>query len=50
MISQDAGTSRTRSSHRRSAHAVGVGASRPVYTPSIEIDQPQGDDDYGMGY
>ncbi|MFJ1733157.1 hypothetical protein [Streptomyces sp. NPDC088254] len=51
VISQDAGASRTRGSHRRSAHAVGVGASRPVYTPSIEIDQPQGnDDDYGMGH
>ncbi|MFJ4622167.1 hypothetical protein [Streptomyces sp. NPDC088812] len=53
VISQDAGTSRTprtRGSHRRSAHAVGVGATRPVYRPSIEIDQPQGDDDYGMGY
>ncbi|MCT9105270.1 hypothetical protein N4G69_06460 [Streptomyces mirabilis] len=50
VISQDAGASRTRGSHRRSAHAVGVGASRPVYTPSIEIDQPQSDDDYGMGY
>ncbi|MFC4506582.1 MULTISPECIES: hypothetical protein [Streptomyces] len=50
VISQDAGTPRTRGSHRRSAHAVGVGASRPVYTPSIEIDQPQGDDDYGVGY
>ncbi|MGW3197175.1 hypothetical protein ACWDBD_21805 [Streptomyces sp. NPDC001118] len=50
VISQDAGDSRTRGSHRRSAHAVGVGASRPLYTPSIEIDQPQGDDDYGMGY
>lgn len=50
VISQDAGPSRTRGSHRRSAHAVGVGATRPVYTPSIEIDQPQGnDDDYGMG-
>ncbi|TLS46057.1 hypothetical protein FE633_10920 [Streptomyces montanus] len=51
VISQDAGASRTRGSHRRSAHAVGVGASRPVYTPSIEIDQPQSnDDDYGMGH
>ncbi|MFI1408713.1 hypothetical protein ACH4Y0_02050 [Streptomyces sp. NPDC020707] len=50
VISQDARTSRTRGSHRRSAHAVGVGASRPVYTPSIEIDQPQGDDDYEAGY
>ncbi|MFB7597570.1 hypothetical protein [Streptomyces sp. NPDC056160] len=50
VISQDAGASRTRGSHRRSSHAVGVGASRPVYTPSIEIDQPQGDDDYGVGY
>ncbi|MDH2391582.1 hypothetical protein QCN29_22940 [Streptomyces sp. HNM0663] len=50
VISHDAQTSRTRGSHRRSAHAVGVGASRPVYTPSIEIDQPQGDDDYGVGY
>ncbi|MCJ0875191.1 hypothetical protein [Streptomyces sp. AP-93] len=51
VISQDAETSRTRGSHRRSAHAVRVGKSRPVYTPSIEIDQPQGnDDDYGMGY
>lgn len=51
VISQGAGTSRTRGSHRRSAHAVGVGASRPVYTPSIEINQPQGnDDDHGMGY
>ncbi|MFE0133267.1 hypothetical protein ACFWY6_17110 [Streptomyces sp. NPDC059037] len=50
VISQDAGASRTRGSHRRSAHAVGVGATRPVYTPSIEIDQPQGDDDYGVGY
>ncbi|MFK0154225.1 hypothetical protein ACIQVK_19395 [Streptomyces sp. NPDC090493] len=50
VISQDAGTSRTRGSHRRSAHAVGVGASRPVYTPGIEIDQPQGDDDYGVGF
>ncbi|MFM9795313.1 hypothetical protein [Streptomyces turgidiscabies] len=50
VISQDAGTSRTRGSHRRSAHAVGVGTSRPVYTPSIEIDQPEGDDDYGAGY
>ncbi|MFE6939675.1 hypothetical protein [Streptomyces chartreusis] len=50
VISQDAGTSRTRGSHRRSAHAVGVGASRPLYTPSIEIDQPQGDDDSAMGY
>ncbi|MGW0881389.1 hypothetical protein [Streptomyces sp. NPDC002671] len=50
VISQDAGASRTRGSHRRSAHAVGVGASRPLYTPSIEIDQPQSDDDYGMGY
>ncbi|WP_329142718.1 hypothetical protein OIU91_03905 [Streptomyces sp. NBC_01456] len=50
VITQDAGDSRTRGSHRRSAHAVGVGASRPLYTPSIEIDQPQGDDDYGMGY
>ncbi|MFF4409501.1 hypothetical protein [Streptomyces sp. NPDC001404] len=50
VISRDAGGSRTRGSHRRSAHAVGVGASRPLYTPSIEIDQPQSDDDYGMGY
>ncbi|MEV7953014.1 hypothetical protein [Streptomyces sp. NPDC088141] len=50
VISQDAETSRTRSSHRRSAHAVGVGASRPVYTPSIEIEQQSNDDDYGMGY
>ncbi|MFD8609398.1 hypothetical protein [Streptomyces sp. NPDC059631] len=50
VISQDGRTSRTRGSHRRSAHAVGVGASRPVYTPSIEIDQPQGDDDHGVGY
>ncbi|MFF8902619.1 hypothetical protein ACF082_34695 [Streptomyces lydicus] len=49
VIAQDAGASRTRGAHRRSAHAVGVGASRPVYTPSIEIDQPQGDDDYGLG-
>ncbi|MEU0942501.1 hypothetical protein ABZ379_06850 [Streptomyces canus] len=47
VISHDAGASRTRGSHRRSAHAVG--ASRPVYTPSIEIDQAQGHDDYGMG-
>ncbi|MFD4242688.1 hypothetical protein ACFWP3_13965 [Streptomyces sp. NPDC058525] len=50
VISQDAGASRTRGSHRRSAHAVRVGASRPVYTPSIEIDQPQSNDDYGVGY
>ncbi|MFG3403788.1 hypothetical protein [Streptomyces sp. NPDC048142] len=51
VISQDAEASRTRGSHRRSAHAVRVGAARPVYTPSIEIDQPQSnDDDYGMGY
>ncbi|MER6367199.1 hypothetical protein ABT255_02265 [Streptomyces mirabilis] len=50
VISHDAGTPRTRGSHRRSAHAVSVGASRPVYTPSIEIDQPQGGDDYGVGY
>lgn len=51
VISQDAGASRTRSSYRRSAHAVRVSASRPVYTPSIELDQPQGnDDDYGAGY
>ncbi|MEU7320931.1 hypothetical protein ABZ682_10265 [Streptomyces griseoviridis] len=53
VISQDAGASRTRGSQRRSAHAVGVsvGATRPVYTPSIEIDQPQGNgDDRGMGY
>lgn len=51
VITQDAGASRTRGSHRRSAHAVGVGASRPLYTPSIEIDQPQSnDDDYGMGH
>ncbi|MEU0030664.1 hypothetical protein [Streptomyces sp. NPDC006335] len=51
VISQDAGTSRTRGSHRRSTHAVGVGTSRPVYTPSIEIDQPHGnDDDHGIGY
>ncbi|WP_338675885.1 hypothetical protein V1460_25170 [Streptomyces sp. SCSIO 30461] len=50
VISQDAEASRTRGSHRRSAHAVRVGASRPVYTPSIEIDQPQGNDDYGVGY
>ncbi|WP_405814484.1 hypothetical protein OG241_07715 [Streptomyces sp. NBC_01390] len=50
VISQDAEASRTRGSHRRSAHAVGVGASRPRYTPSIEIDQPQGNDDHGMGY
>ncbi|MFI5702550.1 hypothetical protein ACIA78_21195 [Streptomyces xanthochromogenes] len=51
VISQDSGASPTRGSHRRSVHAVGVGASRPVYRPSIEIDQPQGnDDDYGVGY
>ncbi|MEU7156122.1 hypothetical protein AB0A98_06710 [Streptomyces chrestomyceticus] len=50
VISQDAGVSRTRGSHRRSAHAVGVGASRPVYTPSIEIEQQGNDDGYGMGY
>ncbi|WP_327357872.1 hypothetical protein [Streptomyces sp. NBC_01304] len=51
VISQDAGASRTRGSHRRSAHAVGAGASRPLYTPSIEIDQPHGnDDDYGLGH
>ncbi|MER6520098.1 hypothetical protein ABT246_24990 [Streptomyces sp. NPDC001553] len=48
VIAQDAEASRTRGSHRRSAHAVG--ASRPGYTPSIEIDQPQGNDDHGMGY
>ncbi|GGS80557.1 hypothetical protein GCM10010286_01340 [Streptomyces toxytricini] len=51
VISQDAAASRTRGSQRRSAHAVVVGARRPVYTPSIEIDQPEAnDDDYGMGY
>ncbi|MEW1629699.1 hypothetical protein AB0387_20215 [Streptomyces sp. NPDC089173] len=50
VISQDAGAARTRGSHRRSAHAVRVGASRPVYTPSIEIDPAQGNDDHGPGY
>ncbi|MEU2828682.1 hypothetical protein ABZ667_08455 [Streptomyces lavendulae] len=51
VISPDAAASRTRGSHRRSAHAVGVGARRPVYTPSIEIDQPEvNDGDFGMGY
>ncbi|MGT2527219.1 hypothetical protein ACU4GG_08445 [Streptomyces nojiriensis] len=51
VISQGAAASRTRGSHRRSAHAVGVGATRPVYRPSIEIDQPEvNDGDYGMGY
>ncbi|MFJ1954487.1 hypothetical protein ACIOGT_25035 [Streptomyces microflavus] len=50
VISQDAGGARTRGSHRRSAHAVRVGASRPVYTPSIEIDPAQGNDDHGPGY
>lgn len=50
VISQDAGGARTRGSHRRSAHAVRVGASRPVYTPSIEIDPVQGNDDHGPGY
>ncbi|MDX3020126.1 hypothetical protein [Streptomyces acidiscabies] len=49
VISQDTGASRLRGAHRRSAHAVGVGASRPFYTPSIEIEQPQGDG-YAMGY
>ncbi|MFF8914190.1 hypothetical protein ACF08M_12900 [Streptomyces sp. NPDC015032] len=50
VIAQDAGASRTRGSHRRSPQAVGVGAPRPVYTPSIEIEQQGNDDDYGMGY
>ncbi|MFD7853440.1 hypothetical protein ACFV6B_03975 [Streptomyces microflavus] len=50
VISQDAGGARTRGSHRRSAHAVRVGASHPVYTPSIEIDPAQGNDDHGAGY
>ncbi|MFD7537472.1 hypothetical protein [Streptomyces sp. NPDC059819] len=50
VISQDAEASRVRGSHRRSAHAVGVGASRPVYAPSIEIDQPQASDDCGVEY
>ncbi|MFD3970245.1 hypothetical protein [Streptomyces cyaneofuscatus] len=50
VISQDAGGARTRGSHRRSAHAVRVGTSRPVYTPSIEIDPAQGNDDHGPGY
>ncbi|MCY0929621.1 hypothetical protein OTB20_26175 [Streptomyces sp. H27-H1] len=51
VISQDAQASRTRGSNRRSAHAVGVGPARRVYTPSIEIDQPEANGgDYGMGY
>ncbi|MFF3128658.1 hypothetical protein ACFVRD_41835 [Streptomyces sp. NPDC057908] len=50
VIAQDAEASRARGAHRRSAHAVSVGAARPAYTPSIEIDQPQSNDDYGMGY
>ncbi|MFJ7416462.1 hypothetical protein ACIQWZ_37535 [Streptomyces sp. NPDC098077] len=50
VISQDAGGARTRGAHRRSAHAVRVGASHPVYTPSIEIGPAQGNDDHGPGY
>ncbi|MFD7554565.1 hypothetical protein ACFV9E_08500 [Streptomyces sp. NPDC059835] len=50
VISQGAAASRTRGSHRRSAHAVGVGATRPVYRPSIEIEPEVNDGDYGVGY
>lgn len=42
------GASRARGASRRSAHAVGVGGRRPVYTPSFEAEAQQ-DDDYGMG-
>jgi hypothetical protein len=49
VIAQDAAASRVRGGHRRSVHAVGMGAARPVYTPSIEIEQPSTDDDYGVG-
>ncbi|MFC9756698.1 hypothetical protein [Streptomyces sp. NPDC056921] len=50
VIGQDAGTSSTRGARRRSAHAVSLGAARPVYTPSIEIDRQQSSDaGYGMG-
>lgn len=51
VISRDAQASRTRGSNRRSAHAVGVGPARRVYTPSMEIDEPEANGgDYGMGY
>ncbi|PUB32489.1 RNA polymerase Rpb2 [Promicromonospora sp. AC04] len=50
MVPEDQGH-RTRGAGRRSRHAVVVGAPRPVYAPSIEVEQQRtSTDDYGMGY
>ncbi|MEU7315502.1 hypothetical protein [Streptomyces sp. NPDC007083] len=48
VIAGEAQASRVRGANRRSAHAVGVGARRPLYTPSFEVDA-QTNDDYGLG-
>ncbi|MFD2794651.1 hypothetical protein ACFS27_13925 [Promicromonospora vindobonensis] len=51
VVAQEGRTHRARGADRRSVHAVGVGVSHPVYTPSIELEQQRtGGDDYGMGY
>lgn len=51
VLADEAGTARARGASRRSAHAVGVGARRPVYTPPTfeTADGDKGDDDFGMG-
>ncbi|MUU73495.1 hypothetical protein [Pseudarthrobacter sp. GA104] len=43
------GAARARGAGRRSVHAVGVGARRPVWTPNFEAEPEKSDDDYGMG-
>lgn len=50
VLAPAADTSWARGASRRSEHAVGVGARRPVYAPSFEFDQTQtSSDDYEMG-
>ncbi|MFB7917072.1 hypothetical protein [Streptomyces sp. NPDC056061] len=48
VITETADASRTRGAHRRSVHAVGVGARRPVYVPSFDAGEQQ-TGGYGMG-
>ncbi|MEU6263725.1 hypothetical protein [Saccharopolyspora shandongensis] len=48
VIAETSDAARARGTNRRSAHAVGVGARRPVYTPRFESDEQQ-INDYEVG-
>lgn len=49
VLAEEASTARARGASRRSAHAVGVGARRPVYIPRTFTVESSNDDDFEMG-